>query len=83
MLFLGFILIMESVCSVHAETVSWNNSSGGSWNISSNWSPAKVPITGDDVLISDSEPISFNTTATIKTLKLKSARLAVSTDIVN
>src|SRR5262245_24424282 len=34
-----------------AEDVSWNNAAGGNWNIAANWSPAKVPVAGDDVFI--------------------------------
>ena len=42
-------LFISTVC--HAETVSWINPVGGSWSTPGNWSPQKVPVTGDDVSI--------------------------------
>jgi hypothetical protein len=32
-------------------TKTWDGGATGNWNVSSNWSPAGVPVTGDDVVI--------------------------------
>ena len=32
-------------------TKTWDGGATGDWNVSSNWSPAGVPVTGDDVVI--------------------------------
>jgi uncharacterized delta-60 repeat protein len=45
-----FIILLTSSL-VSAETISWSGL-GGSWSASANWSPAKVPVWGDDVVIS-------------------------------
>jgi hypothetical protein len=35
-------------------TITWANTNGGDWNIATNWSPAQVPVSGDDVIITNS-----------------------------
>ncbi len=36
--------------SVSADTLTWNNYTSGMWNVSSNWSPARVPTINDKVV---------------------------------
>ena len=35
----------------HAATIIWANTNGGDWNIATNWTPAQVPVSGDNVII--------------------------------
>src|SRR5271170_3459562 len=32
-------------------TITWANTNGGDWNIATNWTPAQVPVSGDNVII--------------------------------
>jgi hypothetical protein len=36
---------------VQAATITWANTNGGDWNIATNWTPAQVPVSGDNVII--------------------------------
>jgi hypothetical protein len=36
-----------------ATSIVWTNTAGGNWNTASNWSPNQVPVSGDDVLITN------------------------------
>ena len=46
------VLVILAISSgAHAATITWANTNGGDWNIATNWSPAQVPGSGDNVLI--------------------------------
>ena len=45
---------------LHAETKTWNQTSGGVWDTGTNWTPAGVPATGDDVIIPADPNIRIN-----------------------
>ncbi|HEY5297312.1 MAG TPA: putative Ig domain-containing protein [Verrucomicrobiae bacterium] len=38
---------------VRAATVTWANTNSGNWNVATNWIPAQVPASGDDVIITN------------------------------
>jgi hypothetical protein len=63
---------MLASSAVSAETVTWNNIGDGFWNTSANWTPAKVPAPGDDVVINSAVTgtITVDSEAHIKTLTL-------------
>src|SRR4051812_16395520 len=38
--------------SAGAQTINWNNSSGGNWNLATSWNPSNVPdTTGESAII--------------------------------
>jgi PKD repeat protein len=49
LILISLVLLTSSLVS--AETVTWNNIAGGLWETSANWTPVKVPASGDDVII--------------------------------
>ena len=63
---------MLTCSSVAAETISWINPVGGTWEMASNWSSSKTPVPEDDVLISGTGTgkITVNAGATIHILTL-------------
>jgi hypothetical protein len=67
---ISIIVLTSSL--VGAETVTWSNTGGGLWNMPANWTPAKVPAPGDDVVINStvSGTITVDSEANIKTLTL-------------
>ncbi len=57
-------------------SVSWNNASGGSWSVASNWSPTDtVPGSGDDafIAIAGSYTVSLTATITVASLTISDA----------
>ena len=63
------LLTCSLVC---AETITWSNTAGGLWNSAANWTPAKIPAPGDDVIIhaAGSNKITVTTDASISSLTL-------------
>jgi hypothetical protein len=52
---LVFILFSLIGCGVgKSTTLSWANTNGGDWNIATNWTPNQVPVSGDNVIITNS-----------------------------
>lgn len=66
---LAFLL---SSSALSAATISWNNAAGGNWGTAANWSPAQVPTSGDDVLITlpGTYIVNVNVSASAGTLTL-------------
>ncbi len=66
-----FIIILTN-SPISAETVVWDILDDGLWSESSNWNPAKIPDSLDDVVISNAGTgtITVDTDAAIKTLTL-------------
>ena len=56
-------------------SVSWNNASGGSWSVGSNWSTNAVPGSGDDafIAIAGSYTVSLTATITVASLTISDA----------
>jgi hypothetical protein len=50
MIFVAGLLMMSSLAS--ADTINWSNVSGGYWETPANWTPHKVPVPGDNAVIS-------------------------------
>ncbi|MEY4917163.1 MAG: hypothetical protein RL616_1076 [Verrucomicrobiota bacterium] len=48
-----FLLALLTAQSVHAATISWTNTLGGSWHNPTNWSPNIVPGVGDTALVTN------------------------------
>jgi hypothetical protein len=71
LMFVLFIIILTN-SPISAETVVWNILDDGLWSESSNWNPAKIPDSLDDVVISNAGTgtITVDTDAAIKTLTL-------------
>jgi hypothetical protein len=46
------LLLMPGMNLLHASTLMWTNTAGGSWGEPLNWSPHKEPAAADDVFIS-------------------------------
>ena len=63
------VLLFFGSLSVFAQK-TWVGSNNGTWNTSSNWSPAGVPGSGDNVVISSSHTINVNTNTTINRLTI-------------
>jgi hypothetical protein len=70
---MAICFIVQTAHNVSAQTLTWSNSSGGHWETAANWTPAKVPSAGDDVIIAGVEPdvITIDSEATINTLVLE------------
>ncbi|HEX4343136.1 MAG TPA: hypothetical protein VH255_07080, partial [Verrucomicrobiae bacterium] len=53
--------------STHAATFHWASTNSGDWNIATNWTPAQVPASGDDVIITNggTYQVTNNTAATV------------------
>ncbi len=73
LIIIAICFIVETDPIVCAETVIWNNSTGGSWETAANWAPAKVPVAGDDVIITgaDTGAITVDSESTINSLLLE------------
>ena len=61
--------------SVEAAQIVWTNTSGGYWNVATNWSPNQVPTSADDALItaSGTYTVTLNTSTNINSLALGGA----------
>src|SRR5579859_7607762 len=60
------LLVMLAIGSVaHAATITWANTNGGDWNIAANWTPAQVPVSGDDVIITNSGNYAVTNTSSV------------------
>jgi hypothetical protein len=46
-----FAVVLATAGPASAQTYSWNNSSGGDWNVGTNWSGGAVPGSGQNALI--------------------------------
>jgi len=64
------VLVLFVVSIAVAETVTWNNPSGGNWNDPANWVPVKVPGPGDDVVVPGPGLINVDADVTINSLTL-------------
>jgi len=60
------LLLMFAIGSVaHAATITWSNTNGGDWNIATNWTPAQVPVSGDNVIITNSGNYAVTNTSSV------------------
>ena len=48
---LAALALLAAVSAAHAATITWTNTSGGSWFVTNNWSPHQLPINTDNALI--------------------------------
>jgi hypothetical protein len=48
------VLLMRGFIPAQGATITWTNTSGGSWNVAANWSPNQVPGVADTALIETS-----------------------------
>jgi hypothetical protein len=66
------VLGMVAANAASAATISWTNTSGGSWSVAANWSPNSVPGTSDDVFITSNGTytVIMNVSPTISRLTL-------------
>lgn len=63
-LLLALIVLCAVTIKVEASSLLWTNTAGGDWSVAANWSPNQVPVSGDDVIITNSgDYIITNTTA--------------------
>jgi hypothetical protein len=55
--------------------IAWTNTSGGYWNVATNWSPNQVPSSADDAIItaSGAYTVTLNTSTNINSLTLGGA----------
>jgi len=86
LLALILLMIILSNSQVNAETVTWDFSGGGSWNIAMHWNPDTIPQPGDDVIINDAHTgiITVDGDAIIKTLTFSGAlTITLSTAILS
>lgn len=76
---LSIMLLTSSV--VGASTVTWTNSSGGSWNAGTNWSSGKAPVPVDDVVIDliGAYTITVGADVTISSLTMDAGVLMLNT----
>jgi hypothetical protein len=69
-------IILINATSLHAGAKTWTGSSSTDWGEASNWSPASLPNSADDITIpnvaSGNYPILSTGSYDIKTLKIKS-----------
>ena len=78
-LILTLLLLTASSGSTRAAAISWNNPSGGNWNVATNWFPGQVPGPGDDVYIylaDSSYAVNINTNTSVSSLTLSHGTLA-------
>ena len=52
--FIAAAILVAGIVQCQAGTITWTNSAGGDWNVVTNWSPNRVPVNGDDVIITNS-----------------------------
>jgi formylglycine-generating enzyme len=73
LILISILLLLTSPYAV-AEPVVWSNPAGGIWNIAENWTPAKVPLTEDDVIVdlTGDYGISVDSDVTINSLTMDS-----------
>ena len=55
---LGFVFIFSTL--VIKAQITWIGTSGGNWNTASNWSPATVPGSTDDVVFNTSVSVNMD-----------------------
>ena len=48
---LAALALLAAVSAAHAATITWTNTSGGSWFVTNNWSSHQLPANTDTVLI--------------------------------
>jgi uncharacterized damage-inducible protein DinB len=77
------LAVTAATLSAHAGTpIAWTNAAGGFWDVASNWTPATVPGTTDDVVLGLTDPYTvtarFNQNAASLLISNPAARLDVS-----
>jgi len=70
LLFATLALISVGVGIAKSATITWANTNGGDWNIATNWSPNQVPVSGDDVIITNSGTYSVTNAPSVTLDKL-------------
>src|ERR1039457_5045466 len=69
------LLVTGILFSAQGATITWTNTSGGSWSVTNNWSPHQVPGAADTALITTSGnyTITLNVNAQVAGLTLGAA----------
>ena len=70
-------LLLLTLCghTARATIITWTNTSGGNWNVATNWSPNQVPSSTDSAFITNNGTytVTLNASATVASLTLGGA----------
>ena len=73
------VMVLASVLTTQADTLTWVGAAGADWNTASNWSPAKVPTAADDVLFTgDASPSMTAADASAGNVKVSSGTVSIT-----
>ncbi len=74
-LLLALLSCVALPLAARAATITWTNAAGGNWNVPGNWSPAQVPVAGDDVVITlaGTYTVTVNVSPSVNSLTLGAA----------
>ena len=64
------LLCFATVNLLFGTTKTWNAGSDGIWELASNWSPAGIPGSNDDVVIDTDFTVTVSTNRTVKSIEL-------------
>jgi hypothetical protein len=72
---LAALLAAASVPAARADDYSWNNASGGNWNLGTNWNPPGPPAAADNALIdlAGTYPVNLTDNRAITNLTINNA----------
>lgn len=68
-------ILLCVLATVHALTVNWANPDDGDWSMAANWSPAVVPGSEDDAVISGNVTVTVGANIDVGTLTLNATTL--------
>jgi PKD repeat protein len=65
-------LALISCATGYSTTIVWINTAGGNWSDTASWNPNRVPISGDDAVITNAGnyTVTLDTSATVDRLVL-------------
>ena len=53
------VIFVTGIAQCRAGTITWTNTAGGNWSASTNWSANQVPVSGDNVVITNAGTYIF------------------------
>ena len=67
---LSLLMCFSTINFLYGQTKTWNAGMDGAWELDSNWSPAGIPGSTDDVVIDTDYTVTISSNRTVKSITL-------------